>query len=157
MSGAFDRNRLPDWLTYADANGITVEGRGTWRSILCDFHAEAHASLRINTVSGGWCCMSCGASGGDTLAHYMQRSGLGFIEAAKALGAWDETGTDLARPRRPRTLSARDGLELLYADATTLWILASDIGQGKSLTATERATAAAISRRVRIAFEGVNA
>lgn len=155
MRHRFDRNRLPDWLTYAESIGINVEGRGKWRSILCDFHADAHPSLRINTATGGWCCMSCGASGGDVLAHYMQRTGLGFVEAAKALGAWDGIGQVI--PQRRRSLSARDGLELLYVDATMLWLLASDIGQGKTLTASERACAAGIARRSLIVFEGVNA
>ncbi len=153
--GNFNRDRLPGWLAYADTHGIKVEGRGTWRSVLCDFHDDGKPSLRINTLTGGWCCMSCGASGGDVLGHYMQRTTLDFIAAAKALGAWNDTG-EPARPQRPRTLSARDALELLYNDATTLWILACDIGQGKALTASERASAAAIARRSRIAFEGAN-
>jgi hypothetical protein len=35
--------------------------------------------------------MVCGAHGGDVLAFHMQRHGLRFIEAAQALGAWEET------------------------------------------------------------------
>ena len=153
--GNFNRDRLTGWMAYADTQGITVEGRGTWRSAMCDFHDDAKPSMRVNTLSGGWCCMSCGASGGDVLAHYMARTGMGFIAAAKALGAWVDTG-EPARPQRPRTLSAHDALALLYEDATTLWILACDIGQGKTLTESERAAAAAIARRSMIAFEGVN-
>lgn len=157
IGSAFNRDLIPDWLAYADQLGITVEGRGTWRSILCDFHDDQRASLRINSKSGGWCCMSCGASGGDTLAHYMQRSGLDFIDAAKTLGAWDESATGQVKAQRPRTLSARDGLELLYADAMVLFVIGSDIGQGKTPTAAERASAAAASRRVLVVFEGVDA
>ena len=157
VSSSFNRDRLPDWLTYADAQGIKVEGRGTWRSILCDFHADTHASLRINTKSGGWCCMSCGVSGGDVLAHYMQRTGLGFVAAARDLGAWDDAGTAAVVPQRPRTLSAGDGLALLYRDATMVWLLANDIAQGKTLSPAEVASAGAAYRRVMVIYEGVTA
>jgi hypothetical protein len=156
MSGTFNREALPDWLAYADTHGIKVEGRGTWRSILCDFHSDTHASLRINTKSGGWCCMSCGASGGDVLAHHMQRTGLDFIEAAKALGAWQNTGTSTGR-ERPRTLPARDALELLHADALVMFVVASDIGSGITPDEDDRASIAAIARRVLVVFEGVTA
>jgi hypothetical protein len=33
--------------------------------------------------------MACGARGGDVLAFHMQRYELRFIDAAKALGAWE--------------------------------------------------------------------
>jgi hypothetical protein len=36
--------------------------------------------------------MACGAKGGDVLAFHMQLNGLGFIAAAKSLGAWLEGG-----------------------------------------------------------------
>jgi hypothetical protein len=34
--------------------------------------------------------MACCAKGGDVLAFHMQRYGLSFIDAAKALGAWED-------------------------------------------------------------------
>ena len=43
--------------------------------------------MRVNTQSGGWCCMSCGESGGDVLAYHMKFHSLEFIDAAKQLGA----------------------------------------------------------------------
>ena len=39
--------------------------------------------------TGAFRCMVCGAKGGDVLAFYMLRHGLRFIDAAKALGAWE--------------------------------------------------------------------
>jgi hypothetical protein len=33
--------------------------------------------------------MVCGAYGGDLLAFHMRRYGLRFIDAARALGAWE--------------------------------------------------------------------
>ena len=155
-AGTFNRERVPDWLRYAEMLGIAIEGRGTWRSILCDFHDDTHASLRVKTTTGGWACMACGATGGDTLAHYMRRTGLDFVKAAKSLGAWDEYGTGPVKPHRARTLSHRDGLELLYADAAMLWILACDIAQGKTLTECERTSAAGIAQRSLVIFEGCN-
>jgi len=163
MSSEFNRDHLPDWMTYADTHGIKVEGRGTWRSILCDFHTDTHASLRINTKSGGWCCMSCGASGGDVLAHHMQRTGLDFIEAAKQLGAWKSSSANLQSTgistgrERPRTLSARDALEMLHADALVMFVVCSDIGNGITPDEGDRASMRDIARRVLVVFEGVTA
>lgn len=128
MSGAF--NRAPDWLAYADAQGIKVEGRGVWRSILCDFHDDTKPSLRINTKSGGWRCMSCGAKGGDTLDHYMQRTGLGFAAAARDLGAWDDAAQPHAHPSRPRRFSARDALEVVERELNVCVVVLSDARRG---------------------------
>jgi hypothetical protein len=33
--------------------------------------------------------MACGTRGGDVLAFHMRRYELGFIDAAKSLGAWE--------------------------------------------------------------------
>jgi len=34
--------------------------------------------------------MACGAKGGDILAFHMERYGFNFVEAVKALGAWED-------------------------------------------------------------------
>ena len=34
-SGEFVRESVPDWLTYADREGLALVGRGKWRSIVC--------------------------------------------------------------------------------------------------------------------------
>jgi hypothetical protein len=151
--GTFIRDRLPDWLAYADRTGLPLTGKGKWRTTRCDFHGGSD-SLRVNTDSGGWVCMSCSASGGDTLAHYMQISDAPFVDAATALGAW-EPGDEPAHPQHPRALSAGDGLSLLYADAMVLFVIGSDIGQGKTPSATDRASAAAAARRVLVVYKGV--
>jgi DNA primase len=62
---------------------------GEWRSAVCQFHDDTRPSLRVRLDTGGFRCMACGAHGGDVLAFHMQRYGLTFIEAAKALGAWE--------------------------------------------------------------------
>lgn len=127
--GEFIRDRVPDWLTYAGMHGIKVEGQGSWRSILCDFHDDKHASLRINTKSGGWCCMSCSASGGDTLSHYMQMTGLDFVAAAEMLGAWDGDA-NASRPLKARRLPARDALELIESDLMIASLVLSQMLKG---------------------------
>lgn len=155
MSGSFDRDRLPDWPAYADTHGIKVEGRGKWRSVLCDFHDDTHASLRINIETGGWRCMSCGESGGDTLAHHMQRTGLDFIEAAKQLGAWIPDGQSTGR-ERVRRLAARDALELLHADIFTAYIVIRDAVRGHPPNEVDRSMLLAIANRVLLVYEDVN-
>ena len=152
----FIRDRVPDWRAYADREGLTLRGKGQWLNLLCIFHADNKPSMRVNTASGGWCCMSCGMAGGDTLAYHMQVHGLDFIDAAKALGAWNASDRPTPAPRM-RRLSARDGLELLYHEAMVLFVIGADIGQGKTPSEIDRASAAAAARRVLVVFEGTRA
>lgn len=85
---AFQRDRLPSPVTYYAEQGLPLSGRGAWRSALCPFHRDTRPSLRVRVETGAFRCMVCGAHGGDVLAFHMQRHGLRFIEAAKALDAW---------------------------------------------------------------------
>ena len=66
---SFDRTRLPDPIEYYEnLAGLRFKERGgKWRTTACNFHGGSD-SLRINTASGGYICMSCGAGGGDVLA-----------------------------------------------------------------------------------------
>jgi len=83
----FDRNRLPDPLEYYTRELPDLRGGGEWRTALCVFHPDSRPSLRINTVTGCWRCMSCGR-GGDLLKFHMLRHGLSFTDACRALGCW---------------------------------------------------------------------
>lgn len=85
----FRRDLLPSPANYYQTQGLKLTGRGEWRNAVCPFHQDTRPSLRVRIDSGGFCCMVCGAHGGDVLAFHMQRHGLRFIEAAKALGAWE--------------------------------------------------------------------
>jgi hypothetical protein len=127
---SFDRNALPDWITYADREGLTLTGRGPWRTVPCDFHDDQSPSMRVNISSGGWCCMACGAKGGDTLAHHMQRSGLSFIASARALGAWRDDGRPVAAVDKPRALSARDALAVIANSLPLVFFVISDARRG---------------------------
>lgn len=86
--GEFRRDLLPEPLGYYASEGIRLSGRGAWRDALCPFHADTTPSLRVHAESGAFKCMACGASGGDVLSFHRRRHILGFVEAAKALGAW---------------------------------------------------------------------
>ena len=87
---AFNRSLLPTPLAYfVNIEKMKLVGSGAWRTTLCPFHADKSPSLRVNVHTGGWRCMSCGAHGGDVLAFHMQRHDLAFIDACKALGAWE--------------------------------------------------------------------
>ena len=84
----FDRGRLPDPESYYTAELGALRGRGAWRDAVCCFHSDTRPSLRVNTQTGAFRCMVCGASGGDVLAFQMQRYGQTFPAAGKAMGAW---------------------------------------------------------------------
>ena len=86
----FRRELLPVPTVYYSREQVNLLGRGEWRSALCPFHPDRHPSLRIHVASGAFRCMACGEKGGDVLAFQMKRHGQQFVDAAKALGAWDE-------------------------------------------------------------------
>lgn len=85
---AFDKSRLPAPAAYYEAQGLRLTGKGAWRDAICPFHEDTKPSLRVRTDNGAFCCMVCGAKGGDVLAFHIQRHGLTFKAAAMALGAW---------------------------------------------------------------------
>ncbi len=86
---AFNREHLPHASSFYANEGIKLLGRGGWRNALCPFHPDTKPSLRVFFETGAFRCMVCGARGGDVLAFHMLRHGLRFIDAAKALGAWE--------------------------------------------------------------------
>ena len=132
----FDRNLLPDPALYFDGEGLSLVGRGKWRTTACIFHGGSD-SMRVNTASGGWCCMACGQHGGDVLAYHMQAHEVDFITAARALGAWVDDG----RPpptTKPTTLPARQALEVLNVEANLVAIAAGNVANGVVLTEADR-------------------
>ncbi len=87
--GKFERGALPDSVGYySNRAALRLIGRGCWRSAVCPFHDDARPSLRVNTETGAYRCMACGAKGGDVLAFHQARHGLSFQQAARDLGAW---------------------------------------------------------------------
>ena len=128
--GEFIRDRLPDAVSYFDAEDVRLIGPGRWKTGPCHLHGGSD-SLRVNTVSGGWCCMSCGAKGGDVLAFHMQRHDMPFVDAARALGAYVDgvRGGDVMQTR-PATLPARDAMQLAALELQVAMVVISDIKAG---------------------------
>lgn len=85
-----NRALLPNPIDYLKMQGLNPKGSGLWRDLVCPFHDDTSPSLRINSDKGGFKCMACGAKGGDVIAFHMQLKGIGFVEACKQLGVWEQ-------------------------------------------------------------------
>jgi hypothetical protein len=131
---AFDRNLLPDPGNYFENQGLTLKGprSAKWKTTTCNFHGGSD-SMRINLATGAWVCMSCGEKGGDVLSHHMAAHGLEFIEAAKALGCWQDDGKPHA-PQKPKPLSPGAALSVLAFECTLVAVAAGNIAHGVQLT-----------------------
>jgi hypothetical protein len=128
---SFDRNQLPDPALFFEAEGAPLQGKGKWRTTRCDFHGGSD-SMRVNTESGGWVCMSCHISGGDVISYVMQRYGADFITAAKTVGAWIEDGRPA--PTKARSFSASDAMSVLSEDLHLCAVVVSDVRRGVTPT-----------------------
>jgi phage/plasmid primase-like uncharacterized protein len=87
--GKFRRELLPDAQTYFEHSGMALLGHSKQRQGPCPMHGGSD-SLSVNVETGCWFCFACGAKGGDMLALHRQIHGLGFVDAARELGAWVE-------------------------------------------------------------------
>ena len=103
--------------------------------------------MRINTQSGGWCCMSCGEKGGDVLAYHMKLHGMEFVDACKQLGCWVDDGQP-ARQHKPTALSPRAALEVLAFEANLVAIAAGNLALGVILTDADRARVMTATGRI---------
>ena len=127
--GEFVKERLPAPIDYFDLEGVQLKGPGKWKTGPCHFHGGSD-SMRVNVQSGGWCCMNCGTKGGDVLAYTMQRHGLGFVEAARALGAYIDDNKPHRGPAKATTLSARDAMQLVAFELNVPVVVIADIRSG---------------------------
>ncbi len=131
---AFERDRLTDPMSYFESEGLRLTGprNARWKTTSCAFHGGSD-SMRVNTSTGAWVCMSCGAKGGDVLAYHMQLHGLDFVPAAQALGAW--VGDEIpVRPPNPTALSPRAALEVLGFESTLVAVAAGNVAVGRVLS-----------------------
>lgn len=80
-----------DFYIY-EGHAVETRKRAKWQlGGLCPFHNDRKAgSFFISSLSGGFKCFSCGASGGDIIAYIQQRYEITFLEACKRLN--DEWG-----------------------------------------------------------------
>ena len=143
----FDRRNLPEPVGYYEAAGLVFrERKGKWRTTRCEFHGGSD-SLRINTDSGAFACMACGASGGDVLSYEMQATGAEFIDACKALGAWTDDGQPAVQ-HKPTPLSPRAALQAIAFEVTLVAIEASRIASGIVPSEADKARVLAASNRI---------
>lgn len=152
---AFDRNLLPDPTAYFEEQGLKLTGprRAKWKTTACNFHGGSD-SMRVNTGTGAWVCMSCGEKGGDVLAYEIAASGADFVAAAKAIGAWVDDGRPYTPPK-PTPLSPRAALSAMAFEAMLTAVAAGNIAQGVLLTDADRSrlmTAAGRINRMMEAF-----
>lgn len=91
--GYFNRARLPDPLAYYATELERLRTAGRHASARCPFHDDTHPSLTVNLETGAFRCHvpDCGAHGRGILDFHMARYGVGFVAAAKQLGAWSTT------------------------------------------------------------------
>ena len=135
---AFDRNLLPDATAYFEEQGLKLAGprRAKWKTTTCTFHGGSD-SMRVNTSTGAWVCMSCGEKGGDVLAYEIASTGADFVAAAKAIGSWVDDGKPY-KPQKPTPLSPRAALSAMAFEATLTAIAAGNIAKGVLLTDADR-------------------
>jgi len=144
----FDRNLLPDPVTYFENQGLTLKGprSAKWKTTTCNFHGGSD-SMRVNVATGAWVCMSCTKKGGDVLAYEMKDSGREFVDAAKALGCWVDDG----RPQvatKPTPLSPRLALSVMAFESTLAAVAAGNVANGVTLTDADRARLMVAANRI---------
>lgn len=148
----FIREQMPDAQSYFSSMGLTLSGKGKWRTTECQFHGGSD-SLRVNVESGGWVCMSCGAKGGDAVAHHMQLHGMDFAWACTLLGCWHNDGKPY-RPQKPKSLQPRDAIEALQFESMLILVVAGDYVAGRPVSAADhRRLAQAVGRVQQISLE----
>ena len=127
--GEYIRARLPDPISYFGSEDVHLVGPGHWKTGPCHFHGGSD-SLRVNTAGGGWCCMSCGAKGGDVLAYHMQMHSMGFVEAARELGAYVDDGRHYTGKTAPAPLPAREAMQLAAHELRLALVVIADVRAG---------------------------
>ena len=131
------RENFPEPVSYYESEGLKLTGKGTWRTTTCTFHGS-RSTMRINTITGRWVCMAgCGARGSNVLDHCMATRGLDFVQAAKALGAWQDDGKPHVH-YRPKPMPPGDALQLLAEESMIVAVAAANIAHGVILTDQDR-------------------
>ena len=132
----FIREREPDMESYIASMGLVLAGKGRWRTTECQFHGGSD-SLRVNTESNGWVCMSCMTKGGGAISHHMQLHGLDFAATCALLGCWHNDGKPY-REQKPKSLQPRDALESLRLETMLILITTGDYTAGRAVSTSER-------------------
>jgi hypothetical protein len=145
---SFDRTKLPDPLDYyQNAAGLTLKGKGEWRTTGCPFHGSK-STFRINVRSGSFKCMSeCGASGGDVLAFHRAANRMDFVAAAKDLNCYV---ADSITSLKPTPFSARDGLSLLAQETNFVAVCLTNFLNGVELTEVDKSRLLVAAGRINL-------
>ncbi len=145
---SFDRAAVPSISDFLEGRGLVLTGprSSKWRTTRCEFHSGSD-SLRVNTSTSGWCCMSCGAHGGDSLSYLMQIDGLDFQTAARQLGCWRDDGQP-HRVYKPAGLRPVDALAVLATESLIVAMVASDAAKGKPVSEVDAGRALAAAGRI---------
>lgn len=150
---AVDQHRKPPTHEVMQHYGAAlVHGKGKWFTLSCEFHGGSD-SMRVNTDTGGWCCMACDKKGGDSIAYLMELEGIGFVEAAKKLDCWIEDGRPT--PTKPAPFTARQALEVLTSETNLIAITALSVAAGNAITQADRERLIQAARRVQFVSEGL--
>jgi phage/plasmid primase-like uncharacterized protein len=149
----FDRNLQPDPTSYYENQGLKLTGprKAKWKTTECKFHGGSD-SMRVNTATGAWVCMSCGVKGGDVLAYEIAVTGADFVEAAKTIGAWVDDGKP-HKPQKPTPLSPRAALSALAFECTFVAIAAGNIKKGVLLTDSDLSRLMTAAGRINLLAE----
>ena len=143
----FDRRNLPEPVGYYESAGLVFrERKGKWRTTRCEFHGSSD-SMRINTDSGAFACMACGASGGDVLAYEMLAAGAEFIDACKALGCWVDDGQPAVQ-HKPTPMSPRAALQMLSFEAQLIVMEYARIANGAVPSEADKARTLLAANRI---------
>lgn len=88
MTRGFDRQLLPEPLTYYMQHLEQLKMRHLRATSKCPFHGDDRPSFAVNLQTGAYNCFACGERGKDVLDFHKRMFCQGFVQAAKELGAW---------------------------------------------------------------------
>ena len=144
----FVRENLPEPLAYYEGQGLIFTGprSSKWRTTRCEFHGGSD-SMRVHIERGAYVCMSCGVRGGDIVSYHQAAHGLEFVEAVKALGAWQDDGKPQPH-RRPAPLPAALAVNVLGFEANLAAVAACNVANGVQLTDQDKARLLTAAARI---------
>lgn len=92
----YNKEKLPSPESVLNILGLKAIKRNQkgYLVLCCPFHkggAEKNPSLNLHSSKGHYKCHSCGAKGGSIIDFYIKHTNTSFKEAAKDLGAWEES------------------------------------------------------------------
>ena len=141
----FNRESLPDPVSYFENQGLLLKGGGEWKTTSCAFHGGSD-SMRVSK-HGAWRCMNCNVSGGDVLSYEMQITGAEFVDACKALGAWTDDGATWIS-QKPSALSPRQALKVIAFESTLVAVAAGNTANRVVLSGPDLARLMTAVRRI---------